>query len=198
MKKIRSLWAMTVALAGCALQQAPRPKAAEHFDPGARARAYEDYKLVYESSVWVPKWKRADGEYIFGRLDDVLDAYPQTRALKQRTRTRATVIGSLAGVAGGVAGFTLGYNLSVPESQRMSSGAQAALYATSGGLLVGAIVLGLLWPNPIDEIADTYNDSLRRDLLGAGPTALRGLLLAPSLVTDGERAAPGLAAVGRF
>lgn len=53
----------------------------------------------------------------------------------------------------------------------MSNNTQIASDATGGGLVLTAIVLALLWHNPIDDLAQEYNDSLSKDLGLNGPSA---------------------------
>lgn len=153
-----------VMVVGCVPAQAPRPTIVRDADPCAKQHTYDAYQLTFHDGTFSPKWSRGDGEYDFGSLNDVFDSYPGSHEIKDRVKTRSSVIGGISGAGGFLVGFTLGYNLSASDATRMSTGTQTALYATGGGLLVTALVTALLWHNPADQLAPAYNAGLHDDL----------------------------------
>jgi len=155
---------LLVMVVGCVPAQAPRPTIVRDAAPCARQHTYDAYQLTFHDGMFSPKWSRSDGEYDLPRLNDVFDSYPQSHEVKDRVKTRSSVIGAISGAGGALVGFTLGYNLSATDANRMSTGTQTALYATGGGLLVTALITALLWPNPVDQIAPAYNAGLHEDL----------------------------------
>ncbi len=159
---------LSVAFPGC-VTQAAAPVVPRNADQAVREQSFEQWKLTYEPGFFAPSWKRADGEYPWGALQDVAKTYPQSDEVYQRAQTRATVLGTIGGVGGGLVGFTLGYNLTAQDDKKFSSGTQVALYSTGGGLILLSLIIGAVWHNPAADFADVYNQSLRRDLgLSAG------------------------------
>jgi hypothetical protein len=154
----------SVLVMGCVPAQAPRPTIARDADPCAKQHTYDAYQLSFHDGTFSPTWSRGDGEHDFRSLNDVFESYPGSHEIKDRVKTRTSVIGALSGAGGFLVGFTLGYNLSAPEGTRMSTSSQAALYASGGGLLLAALVTALLWHNPADQLAPAYNAGLHEDL----------------------------------
>jgi hypothetical protein len=142
-------------------------------DACARQQLYEANKLTYHDSLLTPKWSRADGDYAFGQLTDVLDSYPSSHDVEHRIKVRGGVIAGIVGAGAGLAGFTLGYNATAPESNRWPTGTQTAMYAVAGGLVVAGLVTALLWSNPSDHLAETYNAELHENLTPAATTCAR-------------------------
>lgn len=163
-KQIAHTAVLSVMVMGCVPAQAPRPTIARDADPCAKQHMYDAYQLTFNDSMWNPKWSRGEGEYTFGSLNDVFDSYPQSHEVKDRFKTRSSVIGALGQAGGALAGFTLGYNLTATDANRMSTGTQTALYTTGGGLVVTALITALLWPNPVNQLAPAYNAGLHEDL----------------------------------
>jgi hypothetical protein len=146
------------------VDQATVPVVRRGGDPAALEQAYEQSKLTYDKGFWSASWKRADGEYNWGSLENVAKSYPESEDVYGRANTRGIVVGSIAGVGGGLIGYTLGYNLTAPSDRKMSSDTQVALYATGGGIFLLSVLIGAAWHNPVDDFATVYNRNLRRDL----------------------------------
>lgn len=166
----RLLLLSLVVSAGC-VHQAPRPDLTREVTQDERRREFDANKLVFHDGLIAPKFERKDGSFVFGQLEDVASTYPRSEDVYHSAKVRAGVLGALGGLGGGIVGATLGYNLAAPSSQRMSRNTQIASYATGGGLVVTAIVLSLLWHNPVEELAQEYNDSLSKDLGLSAPSA---------------------------
>ena len=117
--------------AGCA-SSASLPPAVTGVAPAEREATYQRYKLSYQYNAFSGgRWKRADGEYMLGQLDNVLAAYPETAAGADKMKARGAVIGGLAAVGGAVLGFTFGRNVLGPERAHWSSGQRAAAMASA-------------------------------------------------------------------
>jgi hypothetical protein len=151
-------------LSGGCVSQATVPTILPAADANARQDFYAKYALQYESGFWSKSWRRADGEYGWGALEDLAKGYPETNDLYGRANTRGIVIGSVAGAGGALVGYTLGYNLTAQESQRWSSGTQAAMYGAGGGLILVAFIIEAAWRNPAEDFATAYNANLRKSL----------------------------------
>jgi hypothetical protein len=166
----RAVLLSLVASAGC-VHQAQRPNLTREATQDERRREYDANKLVFHEGFLAPKFERADGSFVFGQLEEVVSAYPRSEDVYRSAKIRAGVLGGLSGLGGALIGGTLGYNLAAPSNQRMSRNTQIASYATGGGLVVTAILLTLLWHNPIEDLAPEYNDSLSKDLKLSAPSA---------------------------
>jgi hypothetical protein len=166
----RAVLLSLVASAGC-VHQASRPSLTREATQDERRREFDANKLVFHDGFLAPKFERKDGSFVFGQLEDVVSTYPRSEDVYHRAKVRAAVLGGLGGLGGGIVGATLGYNLAAPSNQRMSRNAQIGSYATGGGLVVTAIILTLLWHNPIEDLAPEYNDSLSKDLGLSAPSA---------------------------
>jgi hypothetical protein len=149
--------------AGC-VDQATVPVVPRSGESAARDQAYEASKLTYDKGFWSSSWKRADGDYNWGSLENVAKSYPESEDVYSRANSRGIVVGSIAGIGGGLIGYTLGYNLTAQSDKKMSSDAQVALYATGGGFILLSAIVGAAWHNPMDDFATVYNRNLRRDL----------------------------------
>lgn len=181
-----------LSLASCATQQPPHATRPTITATADRQQLYDQYKLTDEHSVWTGlKWDRADGTYTFAGLDDLLASYPSTRELAHRAKVRNGVTNGIAAAGAALVGFTFGFN---EEARRMSTDAQIATYGTGAGLVVTAIAMRMLWPDPLDHVSETYNAALSRDL-GLPPSRF---MVAPTVVTDGSRSVGGLTAIGHF
>ncbi len=179
-----------LALAAGCVDKATVPVVPRSGDSAAREQAYESSKLTYDKGFWSSSWKRADGEYNWGSLENVAKAYPESDEVYGRANSRGLVVGSIAGVGGGLIGYTLGYNLTAQSDKKMSSDAQVALYATGGGIVLLSAIIGAVWHNPMDDFAAVYNRNLRRDLgLPPEPERAAGLRrklgLRPVVAGDG-------------
>ena len=157
------LLALLVIILGCSTPAKP-PVLANAKDTPARQALYEQYRLTEDRGFWSHTWSRADGKYEWGQLSDLAAQFPESESIYNRVLTRGLILGSIGGAGGGIVGYTLGYNLTASEGNRMSSNAQIALYATGGGLVLVSALVGLLWPNPADQFAETYNGALRKGL----------------------------------
>jgi hypothetical protein len=132
--------------------------------PDIRERAYAESSLSDRSTFWSRKYVRSDGEYDLAQIDPLIESYAATHQLKEDARVRSRVIDTISGLGQAAVAVTLFYNLSTNDQNRWPTSTQAALYAAGATLIVGAIVTGILWSDPIDRVADTYNEMLRREL----------------------------------
>jgi hypothetical protein len=163
--------ALVPGLAGCPAA-AVRPVVDRAASPEVRMIRYDGARLAFNNSYFLPKWSRDDGAYGLGQLDDVLNAYPESRDARSRVLRTGMLIGAIAGVGGALIGYPLGYNLSAPRSRQLSTGVQAAMYGTGAGLAALAIVLSATWGMSVQrDLAPAYNDALREDFDLAGPPA---------------------------
>lgn len=152
-------------LVGCA--SAPLPPAPGTIAADQRAAVYQKYKLNYQSNALTgSRWKRADGEYVFGQMEQVLATYPETQPGVSQIKTRNTVVGLIGGLGGAVLGYTFGRNMFAPAERRWSSGQQAAGYGVGGGLIITSFLIQALWSDPGPAMTDAYNQGLQRDYLG--------------------------------
>src|SRR5947209_1716446 len=154
---------------GC-VERAAVPPVRQAVDAPSRQRVYEDYRLTYDRGIFGESWVRRDGSYNLPELENVIEAYPETRDVKHRIEGRRLAIGTVGGVGAGIVGFTLGFNLFGHEQDRMSSSTQVALYVTGGSLMLASIVMEIAWRDPAADLADVYNRSLANDL-GLAPGA---------------------------
>lgn len=148
---------------GC-LTPATRAVIARDDDVADRQETFDKYRLRYKPSVWVSRWERSDGEYVFSELADAVGAYEESQDLFQAARFRSDMLEILSGASGILAGVTLGFNLVTPARIRMDTNTQIGAYSVSGLLFVAAIITALVWRDPADRLAEVYNDALRRDL----------------------------------
>jgi hypothetical protein len=155
---------LPLTLLGCGGRHASLPPISPGLDPAQRQALYTDYKLDYEKGFWAPHWKRKDGEYNYGELDNVYDAYPETRDKKSSAVARGAVIAGIGAAGAGLAGFDAGYNLAVPEQHRMSGPVLGATLGAAGGLVVIAVIVAIATDNPIDSIHTEYNRALGHQL----------------------------------
>src|SRR5262249_22104582 len=102
----------------------------------ARQEVYGPYPLTGDNGLLAATWKRGDGSYTWGQLEQVAEQFPESADVYGRANTRGIVLSSVSAAGGALIGYTLGYNLTAPEDKRWSSGTQAAAYGTGGGLIV--------------------------------------------------------------
>jgi hypothetical protein len=154
--------ALAALTAGCAIKPpAASPKVTAGLDPSQRAAIYGDYHLDHKNKT---TWSRRDGEYEYGQVVDLFDAYPESKAKKSSAVLRAGVIGGFVGGAGGLSGFVVGYSIAAQKGHGLSGPAIGGLLGAAGGLLVTAVIIGLATDNPLDTIGDEYNRGLARQL----------------------------------
>ena len=125
-----------------------------------RQKAYEQYKLTYHPSSWVPKWTRSDGTYRIRDLDKVWESYPATNTLIARNEKRNSRI-AFNIVLGGL-------NVGIgTASLALDSGYDTLSYLNlglGGALLLWGIIDSIVTDNPLDTAHQHYNDSLAESL----------------------------------
>jgi hypothetical protein len=164
MSRSRSL-ALLLVVGGCAA--APLPPAPAGVPAEKRAALYEQYKLDYQYNAFTgSRWKRKDGDYMLGQLDQVLATYPETQPGVSKIQSRNTVVGVLGGIGGAVLGYTLGRNLTGPADRHWSSAQQGAGYGIGAGLILTSFLIQALWSDPAPAMTEVYNQRLRKDYVG--------------------------------
>src|SRR3982751_4216881 len=102
------VWGAVPLIVACA-----EPARPPEFPSGGDARSmeefYEQYKLKGDIGFWDASWKRGDGEYHWGQLDEVAKQFPESSDVYSRSNTRALVIGGIGAAGGFVVGYTLGW-----------------------------------------------------------------------------------------
>lgn len=156
-----AIFAMSLA-AGCTPHKAPLVPLVQ--GGPLNPALYEQYRLTGEVGAFSARWKRADGEYNFGQLDDVAAQFAESDDVYRRAVTRGAVIGIIANTGAATVGFTLGWNLAANDDTKWSSGTQIAAYGVGAGLILTSLAVAFAWHNPAEDFADVYNASLRRHL----------------------------------
>jgi hypothetical protein len=159
-----SIITFTVTVAGCTLPQAPRPQIPRDANACTRAQLYVANKLTFHDGLFKQTFERGKDEYVLANLDDVLAPYPRSSEVRHDIGVRGAVIGGILGAGAALAGYTVGFNATAPSADRWSTNGQLTSYGIAGGLILTGIVTSLLWGNPIDHLAGTYNDELRADI----------------------------------
>lgn len=163
---------------GCA-ESAKPPVLPTATDASSREVFYSEYRLTADIGAFSAEWKRSDGSYGWGQLDQLAQQFPESQDVYSRANTRGVVLGSMGAVGGGLVGYTLGYNLTASSDRRWSSGTQAAFYGVGGGLILVSAIIGIAWHNPAVDFADTYNNALRARLGLSARGKKTALTLAP-------------------
>lgn len=131
-----------------------------------RQQVFEAYRLAAVPGPGT-QWRRADGRFELLRLDAALDAYPESRAAAARllrsARQRLTVAMALLVVGSATVAAAL-FNTVGPSDNRWPTGARVGLGAGGAALMVSPFLVQWLWRLPTAEVAQRYNEALRRDL----------------------------------
>jgi hypothetical protein len=146
---------------GCS--QATLPPVRTDADPETRQKTYEQWKLEFNDSIWLPKWKRNDGAYMVNQLERVANEYTTTQQIYSDAQNRMLVINLIAGLGGGVMGYAIGDRF-VSEDRQLSDTTQNTLLGIGIGLTVTSLVTMLIWDDPMETFAPAYNAQLKAAL----------------------------------
>ncbi|MFT3695668.1 MAG: hypothetical protein QM831_21200 [Kofleriaceae bacterium] len=151
-----------LVLAGC-WPQASRPYIPRHTacDP---QQVYDAGKLAFRDGVFGETFERSDDSYGTPELRRVFAQYPKSDDLRRTADLRRSTIAALASL-GVIAALTpIAHNASASMDQQWSRGEQAIGYGVGAALVATSILTALLWHDPIDHIAETYNGELAADI----------------------------------
>lgn len=145
---------------------APLPPVDRSVSLERRRQVFETYRLRAVSGPR-PQWRRADGRFDLLRLDPALDVYPESRAAAARllrSAQRGHGVASALLNVGTLAVLFAVLNASGPSDDRWPTGVRVGLGAGGAALMLSPFLVQWLWRLPTEDVAERYNDALRRDL----------------------------------
>jgi hypothetical protein len=149
---------------GCTSSLARPPQIPENADLPTREAIYKRYHLVQTTTGASINFRRGNAEYSFGEMQAVAETYPESADKFHASQLRATGLATMAGLGAFIIGFTVGWAIKAPPSKQLSTATQVALYSSGGALLLTPLVIVAATHDPGDDVADAYNERLRREL----------------------------------